>query len=282
MSIITFLNRDKKESGQSLSVAAIATLMAIEHNYRILIISTDFNDKTLEQCFYNPNQKENLRKLFNKSSNTDLANGLEGLIRMFASNRADKDVIRSYTRPVLRDRLDVLESPKTTDYKEYVNLSTYFSQIADVANLDYDIVLVDLSNKVPTQNQRKITDLSTVVAIGLNQNQNSISNFEKLKAEDEFYRRKNVLLSIGRYNMNSKFNAKNMGRYLKEKNSPIVVPYNILFADYCSEGKILDYFLAIKAYKVGQGKDEFFCTQVRDAVERIDYLRQAQEFGLNN
>ena len=47
MSIITFLNRDKKESGQSLSVAAIATLMAIEHNYRILIISTDFNDKTL-------------------------------------------------------------------------------------------------------------------------------------------------------------------------------------------------------------------------------------------
>ena len=282
MSIITFLNKDRKESGQSLSVAAIATLMAIEHNYKILVISTDFNDKTLEQCFYDPNKKENLKNLFSKSLNTNIANGLEGLIRIFASNRADKDTIGSYTKPILKDRLDVLESPKTNDYKEYMNISTYFSQIADVANLAYDIVLVDMSSKIPIENQRKITDLSTLVVVGLNQNQYSLKNFENLKLQDEFYRRKNVILSIGKYNMNSKYTAKNMGRYLKEKNIPLVVPYNILFADHCSEGKILDYFLAIKAYRVGQGKDEYFCTQVRDTIEKIDYLRQEQEFGLNN
>ena len=282
MSIITFLNKDKKESGQSLSVAAIATLMAIEHNYRILIISTDFNDKTLEGCFFNPNKKGNIKDMFTKSLNADIANGLEGLIRMFASNRADKDVIRSYTKPILKDRLDILESPKTNDFKEYINISTYFSQIADVANSAYDIVLVDLSNKIPLENQRKMTDLSTLVVVGLNQNQNSINNFENLKLEDEFYRRKNVILSIGKYNMNSKYTAKNIGRYLKEKNLPVVVPYNILFSDNCTEGKILDYFLAIKEYKVSQGKDQYFCAQVRETIERIDYLRQAQEFGLNN
>ncbi len=282
MSIITFLNKDQKESGQSLSVAAIATLMAIEHNYKILVISTDFNDKTLEQCFYDPNKKENLKNLFTKSLNANIANGLEGLIRIFASNRADKDTIGSYTKPILKDRLDVLESPKTNDYKEYMNISTYFSQIADVANLDYDIVLIDMSSKIPIENQRKITDLSTLVVVGLNQNQYSLKNFENLKLQDEFYRRKNVILSIGKYNMNSKYTAKNMGRYLKEKNIPVVVPYNILFADHCSEGKILDYFLAIKAYRVGQGKDEYFCTQVRETIEKIDYLRQEQEFGLNN
>ena len=282
MSIITFLNKDQKESGQSLSVAAIATLMAIEHNYKILVISTDFNDKTLEQCFYDPNKKENLKNLFSKSLNSNIANGLEGLIRIFASNRADKDTIGSYTKPILKDRLDVLESPKTTDYKEYMNISTYFSQIADIANLDYDIVLIDMSKKIPLENQRKIIDLSTLVVVGLNQNQNSLKKFEELKLQDEFYRRKNVILSIGKYNMNSKYTAKNVGRYLKEKNIPVVVPYNILFSDHCSEGKILDYFLAIKAYKVGQGKDEYFCTQVRETIEKIDYLRQEQEFGLNN
>ena len=282
MSIITFINKDKKESGQSLSVAAIATLMAMEHNYRILIISTDFNDKTLEECFFDSNKGGNLKNIFTKSLNADIANGLEGLVRMFASNRADKDVIRSYTKPILKDRLDILESPKTNDFKEYINISTYFSQIADVANSAYDIVLVDLSNKIPLENQRKMTDLSTLVVVGLNQNQNSINNFENLKLEDEFYRRKNVILSIGKYNMNSKYTAKNIGRYLKEKNLPVVVPYNILFSDNCTEGKILDYFLAIKEYKVSQGKDQYFCAQVRETIERIDYLRQAQEFGLNN
>ena len=282
MSIITFINKDKKESGQSLSVAAIATLMAMEHNYRILIISTDFNDKTLEECFFDSNKGGNLKNIFTKSLNADIANGLEGLVRMFASNRADKDVIRSYTKPILKDRLDILESPKTTDYKDYMNISTYFSQIADVANSAYDIVMVDLCNKIPLENQRKMTDLSTLVVIGLNQNQNSMKKFEELKSQDEFYTRKNVILSIGKYNMNSKYTAKNIGRYLKEKNIPVVVPYNILFADHCSEGKVLDYFLAIKEFKVGQGKDEFFCTQVRETAEKIDYLRQAQEFGLNN
>ena len=281
MSIITFMNNDKKENGQSLSVAAIATLMAIEHNYKILIISTDFNDRTLQECFFDLSKGDSLKNIFTKSLNTDIANGLEGLIRMFASNRADKSVIGSYTRPILKDRLDMLEPPKTNDYKEYINISTYFSQIADVANSAYDIILIDMSKKMPLENQRKILDLSTLVIVGLNQNQNSMKDFENLKAENEFYRRKNVLLSIGKYNMNSKYTAKNIGRYLKEKNTPVVVPYNILFADHCSEGKILDYFLAIKEYKVGQGKDQYFCTQVRDAVERIDYLRQAQEFGLN-
>ena len=281
MSIITFMNNDQKESGQSLSVAAIATLMAIEHNYKILIISTDFNDKTLVECFFDSNKNGNLKNLFTKSLNANIANGLEGLIRMFASNRADKDVIGSYTKPILKDRLDILESPRTNDYKEYVNISTYFSQIAEVANSAYDIVFVDLSKKMPLENQKKILDLSTLVIVGLNQNQNSMKAFETLKLENEFFRRKNVLLFIGKYNMNSEYTAKNIGRYLKEKNTPLVVPYNILFADHCADSKILDYFLAIKEYKLGQGKEQFFCTQVRDTIERIDYLRQAEEFGLN-
>ena len=277
MSIITFMNHDMKESGQSLSVAAIATLMAIDHNYRILVISTDFNDKTLEDCFFSGEAQGKLKNVFAKSMNQDIANGLEGLIRMFASNRADKSIIGSYTKPVLRDRLDILESPKTVDYKEYVNLSVYFSQIADIANSVYD-----LSKKMPLENQKKIIDLSTLVVVSLNQNQKSMQKFEELKMEDEFYRRKNVLLSIGKYNLNSKYTAKNIGRYLKEKNVPIVVPYNILFADNCADGKILDYFLSIQSLGGNQGRNEYFVSQVRDSIKRMDYLRQAQEYGLNN
>lgn len=282
MSIITFMNKDMKESGQSLSVAAIASLMAIEHNYKILVISTDFNDKTLEDCFFNSNGRGNLKNMFARPLNADISNGLEGLVRMFASNRADKETIKSYTRPVLKDRLDVLQAPKTVDFKEYVNTSVYFSQIADVANGVYDIVFVDLCNKIPEVNQRKVLDMSTLTIVGLNQNQKSMLNFEKLKIEDEFYRRNNVVVAVGKYNMNSKFTAKNIGRYLKEKNVPIVVPYNILFADNCSEGKIIDYLLSMKGLGFGPGKDEYFLEKLRETIEKIDYLRQAQEFGINN
>ena len=56
MAIVTFYSNDKKETGQSLSVAAIAAHMAIAHNYKILVVSTDFNDLTLENCFWEYNK----------------------------------------------------------------------------------------------------------------------------------------------------------------------------------------------------------------------------------
>ena len=40
MAVITFHSNETKETGQTLSVAAIAAHMAIEHNYKILIIAT--------------------------------------------------------------------------------------------------------------------------------------------------------------------------------------------------------------------------------------------------
>ena len=57
MSIITFISEEMKETGQSISVSAIATAMAIEHNYKILLFSTEFIDKTLENCFLNSNNE---------------------------------------------------------------------------------------------------------------------------------------------------------------------------------------------------------------------------------
>ena len=39
MSIVTFWGNGREQTGKSLSMVAIATQMAIEHNYRILLIS---------------------------------------------------------------------------------------------------------------------------------------------------------------------------------------------------------------------------------------------------
>ena len=52
MAIISFWGNDEKETGQTLSVVAIGTEMAIDHNKKILIISTGYKDKTMEDCFW--------------------------------------------------------------------------------------------------------------------------------------------------------------------------------------------------------------------------------------
>ena len=278
MSIITFISEDIKETGQTISISAIATAMAIEHNYKILLFSTEFIDKTLENCFWNSNNR--ITGLFTKANVMDVSNGLEGLVRTFASNRASGDIIRSYTKPVLKDRLDILQAPKTVDFKEYINISGYFSQIVEVANQTYDIVLVDLSKKIPKQNKDKVLNISDLVVVNFSQNITSINSFLKLKQNNEFYRKNNVLLNIGRYNPNSKYSNKNVARYLKEKNIPMVVPYNILLSDDCAEGKIIDYFLKVQRLEGYDNKDTYFVKQLRQTVENLEYKIQEKKNGL--
>lgn len=278
MSIITFMSEDIKETGQTISISAIATAMAIEHNYKILLFSTEFIDKTLEKCFWNSSNR--LTGLFTKANVMDVSNGLEGLVRTFASNRASSDTIRSYTKPILRDRLDILQAPKTVDFKEYINISKYFSQIVEVANQSYDIVLVDMSKKIPKQNKDKVLNISDLVVFNLNQNMTSINNFLKLKQNNEFYRKSNVMLLLGKYNPNSKYSNKNVARYLKEKNIPMIVPYNILLADECSEGKIIDYFLRIQRIEGYDNKDTYFIKQLRQTADSLEYKMQEKMNGL--
>ena len=253
MPIISFVNRDIRETGQSLSVAAVAAVMAIEHNYRVIAISTDFNDKTLENCFYNSKQAS-VTSFLKNTITTDISNGAEGLIRAFASNRAS-----------------VLPGLKTTDYKTFVNMANYFSQIADVANAFYDMVIVDVSQEIPSDVQMRILNISDLVLVGVNQSLSAINNFLKLKTTEPFFQKSNVVIEIGKYNPYSKYSAKNIGRILREKNIPWAVPYNINFSDHASEGKIIDYLLGAKMLNDPNNQDYSFYTSVGSVVDAIDY-----------
>ena len=62
MAIIAFWSDEDKETAQTMSMVALSTYMAIEHNYRILDISTSFDDTTLEDSYWNLEKMEQLVK----------------------------------------------------------------------------------------------------------------------------------------------------------------------------------------------------------------------------
>lgn len=77
MSIVTFWNNGKEQTGKTLSLAAICTHLAIEHNYRILVISTGYQDDKLDNCFWEQEKKgkKNLG-LFGPNANIALEEGI--------------------------------------------------------------------------------------------------------------------------------------------------------------------------------------------------------------
>ena len=92
MAIISFWCGDKKESGQTLSMAAIATQMCVEHNMRTLIVDATFDDDTLERCFWNVNKSKSFAKQLNQGK-IDIASGAEGLVSAVASNKTSPEII---------------------------------------------------------------------------------------------------------------------------------------------------------------------------------------------
>lgn len=279
MAIVTFKSNEIKETAQTLSIAAVAAQMAIEHNYKILLVSTNFKDKTLEECFLEVNKKAPLVSIMGKPVAVGIESGVEGLMRVMVSNKTNPEIVKNYSKIILKDRLDILPSTSTTNYKDYENICAAYPEILQLASRYYDIVLVDLSKRMSERYAENITQVSDVVVVNLTQRLKSIDDFIELREAEEFYRRKNIMLLIGRYDAFSKYNAKNITRYMKEKKLVNVIPYNTLFFEACSEAKIIDFFLKVKNVDESD-RNYLFVKEVTNMGDNIIYKLQELQMKL--
>lgn len=280
MAIVTFYSNDIKETGQSLSVAAIATHMAIAHNYKILIVSTSFNDLTLENCFWEYSKIRKTSVVTGNNQSVGLESGVEGLLKVLASNRTSNDIVKNYSRIILKDRLDILLSPVTTSYQEYMEITPNYGNIITTAARYYDLVLVDLSKKMPRQDIQSVLEVSDVVMVNLVQRLKTLNDFIKLREENDFYKKRNVMLVLGRYDRFSKYNNKNITRYMKERKELSVIPYNTLFFEACSEGTIIDFFLRLRNIVDETDKNVTFEKAIAEADNNLIYKLQELQMKL--
>ena len=163
MAIIVFNSNEKKETGQTLTTAALATYMSIEHNQKMLIVSTDFNDGTLEDCFW-PQKKEEIiiDRTIPLDRITQMDSGVEGLAKIVSSSKTSPEIIRNYSRVVLKDRLDVLVAPDTRERTEYNKIAIAYPNILQMANRFYDYIFVDLNKNMNLTEYEQIMKLSLI------------------------------------------------------------------------------------------------------------------------
>lgn len=280
MSLISFWGNNEKETGQTISAIAIGTLMSIDHNFKTLIITTGFRDKTLEESFWLENKSNNIQKMLGiDSSVSSIQSGIEGLSRIAQSNIAKKGVVGNYTRVVFRDRLDVLPSPSTEDTKTYMEISRNYPKIIEMATQDYNIVFVDIDKRLPIEIQKAILAKSDLVVTTICQSKKSIDKFLKLKRENQMFNNDNIVLLIGKYDKFSKYNENNINRYLKGQDIISAIPYNTLFFEATSEGKVADYFLKYRNLTDQTDRNANFIERDKETCDTI--LLKLQELRIN-
>ena len=274
MAIISFWSNSSKETGQTLSMVAIATNMAIQHNYKILIISTKYNDTTLEACYGAADNRKLVGKLIGTPM-TNLDSGIEGLYKIANSGRMTPDIISNYTRVIYKNRLEVLHGYKDLDLgvsnkDEYLKIKSKYKDIIQAANKFYDLVFVDLDKGTQDEMVNQILDISDIVVYNVAQKMNMIEEFVKFKQSHE---KSNYILNVGKYDSFSKYNLKNISRYVKLKSEICAVPYNTLFFEAADEKNISELFLKIMT--IGDlDRNSNFVRELRETTEKIVYKLQ--------
>lgn len=270
MSIVTFWGNGMEQTGKTLSIAAIATHMAIEHNYRILIITTGYNDRSVENCFWQPKKQKRNLGLFGPNTNAAFEEGISGLVKIMKSNKLSPDIIKNYTKTVFKERLEILQTYKESR-NEYLEIRKMYPDIINLANKYYDLVLVDLDKQLEDDISEIILGNSNLIVVNLSQRLSSINNFMEIREEKAVLKSKKTLVLISRYDKFSKYNAKNISRYMGEKNKVSTIPYNTLFFEACEEAGVPDLFLRLRRRTEDDDRNGFFLEEVKRASENIMY-----------
>ena len=279
MTIISFWNNNTGKIGQTYSAIAIATHMAIEHNYKILLLSTRYNDQVTMEAFGFNQSTQTLNRLTNNKNSMELESGIEGMTKLANASRLTPDVVPNYTRMVFKDRLAVLGAPKEKagERVEYSRIYNSIKDILNVARKYYDIIFVDLNNGLSDSTTREILEMSNIIILNMEQKMAEFDRLAELKEkEKQLLTPKKTLTLINNYDRESKYTSKNVTRYLNEKKEILTGPYDNVFAEAVQEGTAAEFFLNPRIRKMEDTEDKtaFLISELTRAEQAIVYRMQ--------
>lgn len=274
MSIVTFWSSQKRQVGQSLSAAAVATYMGMEHNDKILLISTEYGDDALERAFGSSGHTKKMP--FAQSSNVGLDSGINGIAKLVSANRLEPNLIKDYTRIAFRDRLEILYAPRKGS--DYPKLLSMYKEIITTANRYYDLVIVDLNKGLAKPEVREILEISDIVVVCLEQRISKLQEYLTLKTKEPLLQENNILISLGDYDKFSKCNTKNVEKFLKQRKGVFAVPYNTLYLEASDDGSVPDFFLRVRMMDTTD-KNGIFMDELKKFSDGILY--KIQELQMN-
>ncbi len=276
MAVVTFWNNNTGKTGQTHSAIALATYMGVEHNYKILLMSTKYNDRVSVDAFGANQRAKNLKIIANEKNSIDLESGIEGMSKLASANRLAPEMVQNYTKIVYKNRLEVVAGPKRKMEIDYAKIYKSCKDILNVAKRYYDIVFVDLNNGIENETTKDILKMSDVIVLNIEQKPSEFKNIIELRENQELFPIKKIIPMINRYDRKSKYSSKNISREIGEKKEILTIPYCNLFAEAVQEGETAEFFLNTRLKKLEGLNDRtsFFINELKRDTDSIIYKMQ--------
>ena len=269
MPVVAFWSGDRHECGQTLSMAAVATYMCVDHNYRTLMVNATFQNQALERCFWNMSRQAQTAKKLN-GGKMDIASGAEGLVSAIASNKVTPEIVANFTKVVFKNRLDVLpglQSPVRENHEKSLML---YKDLLNAANKYYDLVFVDVDKTLDYETTQAILNASHLIVYVMPPNLQLINKYIEGLQKYPFLQGNNIIPILAREDPESKYNVNNVARYIGYKGEMGVVPYNSTFMVAACEAGVAKFFLDTKINKGKAAQHSRFLSGIKEVDKKIE------------
>lgn len=270
MAIISFWSNEGGKSLKAESIVAITTFLAIQHNYKILVLDTNYNNYFYQDCYWQ--EDKTIKLIKGENSVESMTSGMNGLTRAILSNKTSPEIVTNYTKIVFKDSLEILADANLKE-EDYQLSKNAFRDIAKIASRYYDLVFVDISTELDDSIKNSLLEASDIIIANIPQKLRNINELIAFKHENSISSKKTIIPLLSRYDKYSKYNTKNVARYMKERKGVYAIPYNTLFFEACSEGKVADFFIKFRKMNT-KDINASFMNYVKEISEKIIYRLQ--------
>lgn len=260
---IVFWSPVHGQAKQSSNMLAVALILAMQKQYRLLITQTQFRMNDLEDAVIGRSLTKENRERFYQGM------GIDAIQRCIKRKPMEESDLENCCVQVLQNsKLMLLPGANSGSYEiHYEALNEMMVFLLREAEQYFDCILID-TNPGGDRISRMLMEEADVVVVNFSQNIGLIDSFfwsypKELSGKKVFY-------LFGAYLSDSCYNLHNLRfRYGKIRRSNSgAIPLNIGFMDAVSGGKTVDYFETNRGCEPGDSNYKFI-KEVGSVAERL-------------
>jgi MinD-like ATPase involved in chromosome partitioning or flagellar assembly len=239
MPMVSFWGTGLGDRGTTATTITAASMISIEQQIKTLVTQTHSCHSTLESGFIHP-----FRGVETASPFSDT--GLDALERLVRSNRLTPQVIKDYTVPLLKERLDLLPGTIKQDDGRSRQKSEELEEIFLQAQSYYDLLAIDVQGGSHHPLTNLILHQSDLIVVCLDQNSHLLTQFFAKQLWHPALDQKPFIIVLGKYDPQLKLSIKNIVRRFQCTVPVYALPYCSAFRNACNEHQVLEYLIRVR------------------------------------
>ncbi|NTZ20766.1 hypothetical protein EXW96_25595 [Paenibacillus sp. JMULE4] len=249
------------QTGNTTNLIAVAALLGLEYSARMLLLGhLQSRRAVIEQAFLKWRSQAGGEPAFTADS------GIDALARLAQNRKMTSEMIRDYTLPLLKDRLDLLPGSNKADKTFIPGMKEVLLPLLDTARRYYDLTLIDGGSGLGSGWTQALLENADLVVVSLNQNHFVLERY--FQQQEEFLLGKKLVLVVGQYDRYSQHTAKNTARKHKASVPLYPVPHHAGFMDASQDGRAIDFMFRNRSVP-GDHENHFFMQCVRMLAQAV-------------